>query len=111
VIVTETGLGSITRGRGDAQSPDVVLEHWGGDAEMLRLRSSLTGGARLAGPLGRARVAARTLSYYDLDWLQIEYPDGAELSAKGPEIVLDGPRRGFLRRRDRLLSASVNELA
>jgi hypothetical protein len=64
----------------------------------------------LRGPLERARVAARTFKYYDLDSLQIAYPDGAELSAGRIEIVLYGPHRGFLRRRDRLLRAAVSEL-
>ena len=91
-------------------SPKVVLEHWGGDAEMLALRSPVTGAVGLSGPLERARVAARTVTYYDLDSLQIAYPDGAELLAGRIELVLYGPRRGFLRRRDRLVRASVNEL-
>jgi hypothetical protein len=111
VQVTEPGSGSIL-GRGSiSERPEVVLEHWGGDAEMLTLRSPLTGPVRLAAPLERARVAARTLSYYDLDSLQIVYPDGTELSAGKLELVLYGPRRGFLRRRGRLLRASVNELS
>jgi hypothetical protein len=87
-----------------------VLEHWGGDAEMLTLRSPVTGAVGLSGPLERARVAARTVSYYDLDSLQIAYLDGAELSAGRIEVVLYGPRRGFLRRRARLLRALVSEL-
>lgn len=91
-------------------SPEVVLEHWGGDAEMLTLRSTVTGAVGLSGPLERARVAARTVSYYDLDSLQIAYPDGAELVAGRSELVLFGPRRGFLRRRNRLVRASLDEL-
>ena len=111
VQVTEPGSGSaLARGQMSERSPEVVLEHWGGDAEMLTLRSSLTGVVRLAGPLERARVAARTLSYYDLDSLHIAYPDGSELSAGRIEIVLYGPRQGFLRRRGRLLRASVEQL-
>jgi hypothetical protein len=111
VQVTEPGLGSaVARGRVGAQSPEVVLEHWGGDAEMLALRSPVTGSVGPSGPLERARVAARTVSYYDLDSLQIAYSDGAELLAGRLELVLYGPRRGFLRRRHRLLRASVNEL-
>jgi hypothetical protein len=111
VQVTEPGSGSVP-GRGPiTERPEVVLEHWGGDAEMLTVRSPLTGPTRLSGPLERARVAARTLTYYDLDSLQIEYPDGAELSAGRLELVLYGPRRGILRRRGRLLRASVNELS
>jgi hypothetical protein len=112
VRVTEPGSGSpVATRRGGEPGPDVVLEHWGGDAEMLNLRSPVTGAVGLSGPLERARIAARTLSYYDLDSLQIDYPDGAELSAGRIELLLYGPRRGFLRRRDRLLRASVKELA
>lgn len=111
VQVTEPRSGSVVaRGPIGEHSPEVVLEHWGGDAEMLTLRSPVTGAVGPSGPLERARVAARTVSYYDLDSLQIAYPDGAELSAGRVELVLYGPRRGFLRRRDRLLYASVNEL-
>jgi hypothetical protein len=62
-------------------SLEVVLEHWGGDAEMLVLPSELKGAARRSAPLERARVAARTMRDYDLDSLQIAYLDGAELSA------------------------------
>jgi hypothetical protein len=111
VSVTEPGLRPARgRRRSGDPSPDVVLEHWGGDAEMLTLRSGLTGAVRPSGPLERARVAARMINYYDLDSLQIAYPDGAELSAGKLEIVLYAPRRGFLRRRERLVRASVNEL-
>lgn len=111
VAVTEPGSGSlVARRRGGESSPEVVLEHWGGDAEMLTLRSPVAGAVGRSGPSERARVAARTFSYYDLDSLQIEYPDGAELSAGRIELVLYGPRRGFLRRRVRLLRASVGEL-
>jgi hypothetical protein len=95
---------------GGTIAPEVVLEHWGGDAEMLTLRSSVIGATRLSGPLERARVAARTVNYYDLDSLQIAYPDGAELLAGRIDLVLYGPRRGFLRRRQRLMRASVEEL-
>lgn len=111
VKVTEPGLGSVAaRGRVGEHSPEVVLEHWGGDAEMLSLRSSVTGAVGVSGPLERARVAARTISYYDLDSLQISYPDGTELLAGRMELVLYGPRQGFLRRRGQLLRASLNEL-
>jgi hypothetical protein len=111
VTVTEPGSGSRTAsGRGGEPSPEVVLEHWGGDAELLALKSTVTGAVGLPGPFERARVAARTLSYYSLDSLKIAYPDGAELSAGRMELVLYGPRRGFLRRRDRLVRASVSEL-
>lgn len=100
----------MTRGRGGQLSPDVVFEHWGGDAEMLTLHAPVTGAVGLPGPLERARVAARTLNYYGLDSLQIAYPDGAELSAGRIELVLYGPRRGVLRRRVPLVRASVSEL-
>ena len=112
VVVTEPGLGAIAAsGRVGEHSPEVVLEHWGGDAEMLTLRSSITGALGLSGPLERARVAARTVTYYDLDSLQIAYPDGTELVAGRLEVILYGPRRGFVRRRARLLRASLGELA
>lgn len=111
VRVTEPGSGSVVaRGRVGEHTPELVLEHWGGDAEMLTLRAPITGAVGLSGPLERARVAARTVSYYDLDSLRIEYPDGAELVAGRVELVLYGPRRGFLRRRVRLVRASLDEL-
>jgi len=111
VKVTEPRSGSvIARSPIGEHSPEVVLEHWGGDAEMLTLRSPVTGAIGPSGPLERARVAARTVNYYDLDSLRIAYPDGAELSAGKIDLVLYGPRRRFLRRRHRLLRASVNEL-
>ena len=111
VKVTEPRSGSgVKRGPIGEHRPEVVLEHWGGDAEMLTLRSPVTGAVAPSGRLERARVAARTVNYYDLDSLQITYPDGAELFAGRIELVLYGSRRGVLRRRDRLLRASVNEL-
>jgi hypothetical protein len=112
VMVTEPGSDpGMANGPIGEHSPEVVLEHWGGDAEMLTWRSPVTGVAvRLPGPLERARVAARTVNYYDLDSLQIAYPDGTELRAGRLELVLYGPRRGFLRRRVRLLRAAVDEL-
>lgn len=91
-------------------SPEVVLEHWGGDAEMLVLRSPLTGAAGPSGALEYARVAARTVNYYDLDSLQIAYPDGSELLASRTELVLRGPSRGLLRRRNRILRAASDDL-
>jgi hypothetical protein len=110
VTVTEPRAGSVlAKGPLGEHSPEVVLEHWGGDAEMLTLRSP-TGAVGPSGPLERARVAARTLNYYDLDSLQITYPDGAELLAGRTELVVYGPRRSFLRRRNRLLRTSVSEL-
>lgn len=111
VQVTEPGSGSVVgRGPIGEHAAEVVLEHWGGDAELLTLRSPVTGAVGLSGPLERARVAARTVSYYDLDSLQIAYPDGVELLADRIQLVLYGPRRRFLRRRDRQLRASVDEL-
>lgn len=111
VSVTEPGLGSGGgKRRSDAPSPEVVMEHWGADAELLSLRSPVTGPVGLPAPLERARVAARSLRYYDLDSLRIEYRDGAELLAGRTEIVLYGPRRGLLRRRARLVRTSVSEL-
>lgn len=111
VEVTEPGSGpALARARNSEPSPEVVLEHWGGDAEMLALHSPVTGAVRLSGPRERARVAARMLRYYDLDSLQIAYPDGAQLSAGRLELILHGPRRGWLHRRQRLLRASVDEL-
>lgn len=111
-MVTEPGPDSgMANGPIGEHTPEVVLEHWGGDAEMLIWRSPVTGAAvRLPGPLQRARVAARTVNYYDLDSLQIAYPDGTELRAGRLDLVLYGPRRGFLRRRARLLRAAVDEL-
>jgi hypothetical protein len=112
VEVTEPGSGSaVARRPVGEHRPDVVLEHWGGDAELLTSRPSLTRSVAPVGPLERARVAARTVSYYDLDSLQIVYPDGAELLAGRIDLVLYGPRRGVLRRRDRLLRASLDELS
>jgi hypothetical protein len=111
VQVTEPPSRSIVAGGPiDERGQEVVVEHWGGDAEMLTLRSPVTGAVTLPGPLERAQVAARTVSYYDLDSLQIAYPDGSELRASRMELVLYGPRRGFLRRRHRLFRASVDEL-
>jgi hypothetical protein len=98
------------RGAADERDREAVLEHWGGDAEMLVMRSPLKGAARRSAPLERARVAARTVRDYDLDSLQIVYPDGAELSADRVQIVLYGPREGFLRRRARLVRATLGEL-
>jgi hypothetical protein len=111
VTVTEPGLGSrVAWGGGSPDSPEVVFEHWGGDAEMLTLRAPVTGAVGRAGPRERARVAARMIRYYELDSLQIAYPDGGELTARMTELVLYGPRAGVLRRRTRLLRASVAEL-
>ena len=90
--------------------PEAVLELWGGDAEMLVLRSPLKGTARRSHALERARVAARTVRDYDLDSLQVAYPDGAELSADRIQVVLYGPRQGLLRRRGQLVRATLGEL-
>jgi hypothetical protein len=95
---------------GDDGSVEIVLEHWGGDAEMLVWRSTLKGAAQRSAPAERARVAARTVRDHGLDSLHVTYPDGAELSADRMQVVLYGPRQGFLRRRGRLVSATVSEL-
>jgi hypothetical protein len=111
VQVTVPGSAPVTAsGAIGERNPEVVLEHWGGDAEMLKLPSPGVADVGLSGPLERARVAAQTLRYYDLDSLRIGYPDGAELVGGRTELVLYGPRRGVLRRRERLLRARVSEL-
>jgi hypothetical protein len=111
VNVTEPRPGpSAATTAADERRSEVVLEHWGGDAEMLVLASPLKGAARRSAPLERARVAARTVRDYDLDSLQIAYPDGAELSADRIQLVLYGPRQGFLRRRGQLVRATLGEL-
>ena len=107
VNVTETGS-STSPHRGDGSRRDPVLELWG--AEMLSLSSPLKGAARRADPLERARVAARTVRDHDLDSLQITFADGLGLSADRTQLVLVGPRRGVLRRRDRLVCAALGEL-
>jgi hypothetical protein len=112
VEVTEPGSEPrVVRGRGIGPAPEVVFEHWGGDAELLALRAPVTGAVGLLAPAERARVAARTFNYYKLDSLRIEYPDGAELSAADAVLVLHGPRRGWLRRRNTLLRALLSDLA
>lgn len=113
VNVTESDRrspGSSRRARELAVEPEVVLDYWGGDAEMLAFDSMLKGTARRSDPGDRARVAARTIRDYDLDSLHIAYPDGAELSADRLGLVLRGPRRGRLRRRDLLIRAPLGEL-
>jgi hypothetical protein len=111
VKVTEPRAPSVAgRDLADQGSVETVLEHWGGDAEMLVWRSSLKGVAQRSAPLERARVAARTVRDHDLDSLQIAYPDGAELSADRVQVVLYGPRQGFLRRRTKLISATLSDL-
>ena len=111
VTVPEPSVRAWTgRRRRDEVSGETVLEHWGGDAEMLAWRSPVTGAAPRSTPLQRARVAARTVRDHDLDSLHITYPDGAELAADRVQVVLYGPRPGFLRRRTRLVSAPVSEL-
>lgn len=102
--------GSSRRARELARKPELVLEHWGGDAEMLAFDSMLKGAARRSDPKERARVAARTIRDYDLDALHIAYPDGAELSADRDGLILRGPPRGRLRRRNLLLRAALGEL-
>ncbi len=109
VNVTESRLRAAIDG-GREHDREVVLEHWGGDAEMLVLRAPLKGPARRSSPLERARVAARAVRDYDLDALQISYPDGEELLADRSRLVLYGPRRGWLRRRVQLIRATLGEL-
>jgi hypothetical protein len=109
VNVTESSRGSSGPSQG-AGKPEVVLEHWGGDAEMLAFDSMLKGAVRRSDPFERARVAARTIRDYDLDSLLITYAGGAELSADRVELVLRGPRRGRLGRRAVLVRAALGEL-
>ncbi|MGA2924646.1 MAG: hypothetical protein ABSG43_01430 [Solirubrobacteraceae bacterium] len=89
---------------------ELVLEYWGADAETLAFDSMLKGAARRSDPGERARVAARTIRDYDLDSLEIAYPDGTELTADRTGLVLRGPRRGRLRRRDVLIRVALGEL-
>ncbi len=77
---------------------------------MLAFDSMLKGAARRLDAGERARVAACTIRDYDLDSLHIAYPDGAELSADRIGLVLRGPRRGRLHRRDLLIRAALGEL-
>jgi hypothetical protein len=91
-------------------TPELVVEHWGGDAEMLAFESTLRPHARRSDPRERARVAAETIRHYDLDSLEITFPDGGELSADRIELVLRGPRGGRLRRRDVLIRAALADL-
>lgn len=102
--------GSRQRAREPLGEPQVVLEHWGDDAEMLAFDSLLKGTARRSNPGERARVAARTIRDYDLDSLHVAYADGAELSADRTQVVLRGPRRGPFRRRDVLIRVALGEL-
>jgi hypothetical protein len=113
VSVTESDWGSpgpSRRAREAAVKPEVVLEHWGGDAEMLAFQSVLKSATRRSDPVERARVAARTVRDYDLDSLVVTYPNGAELSADRIELILRGPSRGRLRRRSVLIRAALGEL-
>ncbi len=93
-----------------AGMPELVVEHWGGDAEMLAFESGLRGPTHRSSPRERARVAAETVRDYDLDSLEITFPDGGELSADRIELVLRGPRGGRLRRRDVLIRAPLGDL-
>jgi hypothetical protein len=77
---------------------------------MLVLRSPIAGAAGPSGALEYARIAARTVNYYDLDSLQIAYRDGSELLASRTGLVLHGPRPGFPRRRKRILRATIEDL-
>jgi hypothetical protein len=111
VAVTEPGAGTRTvRGAGAASDGEVVLEHWGGDAELLADRPGGLGPATARGPRERARVAARTVRYYDLDWLRAQYPDGTHLRATAAGVVLQGPRRARLLPGRMLLRAPLDDL-
>jgi len=111
VNVTESARRSPrANARRGAHAPELVVEHWGGDAEMLAFESTLRPHARRSDPGERARVAAETIRGYDLDSLEITYPDGAELSADRIELVLRGPRSGRLRRRDVLFRAALGDV-
>jgi hypothetical protein len=98
------------RYRAGAPTPELVVEHWGGDAEMLAFESTLRPHARRSDPRERARVAAETIRHYHLDSLEITFRDGTELSADRIGLVLRGPRGGRLRRRDVLLRAALVDL-
>jgi hypothetical protein len=89
---------------------EVVLEHWGGDAEMLAFDSIVKGPALRSDPFERARVAARTMRTYDLDSLIATYANGSVLKASRDEVVLRGPRRGRLGRRGVVIRAALGEL-
>jgi hypothetical protein len=113
VSVTEFDGGSPgpgRRAREAAMKPEVILEHWGGDAEMLAYGSTLKSATRRSYPVERARVAARTIRDFDLDSLLATYPNGTELSADRIELTLRGPSRGPLRRRSVLIRAALDEL-
>jgi len=113
VSVTEfdgTLPGPSRRAREAAMKPEVVLEHWGGDAEMLAYQSSLKSATRRSDPVERARIAARTIRDYDLDSLLATYRNGSELSADRVELILRGPSRGPLRRRSVLIRAALDQL-
>ena len=70
VEVTEPGLGPrVARSRGAAPTPEVVYEHWGGDAEMLAPRFPLTGAGGAGGegaelPMTRALRSWATMESY-----------------------------------------------
>lgn len=113
VTVTEWDGGSrrsLRRARPAAMKPEAVLEHWGGDAEMLAFESTLKGATRRSNPVERARAAARTMRDHDLDSLVVTYDNGAELSADRLGLVLRGPSHGPLRRRSVLIRATLGEL-
>jgi hypothetical protein len=113
VSVTEFDGGSpgpARRAREAAMKPEVVLEHWGGDAEMLAFESTLKSATRRRDPVERARIAARTIRDHDLDSLLATYRNGTELSADRFQLILRGPSRGALRRRSVLIRAALDEL-
>jgi hypothetical protein len=113
VNVTESDWaspGPRRRGREALGKGELVLEHWGGDAEMLAFESTLKGPTRRLDASERARIAARTIRDHDLDSLLVTYPNGAELSADRIRLIIRGPSRGPLRRRSVLIRAELGEL-
>lgn len=113
VNVTESrwhSPGSSRRAREPVDDGELVVEHWGGDAEMLAFDFIVKDASRRLDPVQHARVAARTVRDYALDSLRIDYPDGAELTADRAGVVLRGPRRGRLRQRGVVIRAALDEL-
>ncbi len=106
VKVTEANPGRPSSKRNaEEENERLLVEHWG--ADMLE---SVTATAKRADPMVRARVAARTVRDYGLDSLRVEYPEGGGLAANNTQVILYGPPRGVLRRRDQLLSALISDL-
>lgn len=107
VIVSD---GSPGPGRFPGGDHQIVLEHWGGDAEMLAFDSKLRQPGVRSDPVERVRVAARAMRDYDLDSLIATYDNGSKLSANREEVVLRGPRRGRLGRRGVVIRAALGDL-